>query len=489
MVAATLSTQCTLWKNGSQEVQACFDGPTLVSDAGLIAVRALDRNLGFLQDLAQRLPDPRSQPFVRHSKESIVTQLCYQFLAGYIDNNDADTLRDDPLMQVLADLNPHHEETVLASRSTLNRFQYSFTRREQVDLDDPDPLAEQLHSQCQRIKIINQYLLDWFAKTQCPSEIILDFDATDDPVHGQQTLSGYHGYYQQHQYFPLLVFDGESGFPLAAWLRPGTVGAACGALQVLQQIVEHIRHHWPEVPIRLRADSGFGNPEIYAFCEEHGIEYAIGYGSNSVLLRRTECAASDIETLYAFYGHREPVMQRFESISDYQAGSWDRPRRIIAKIERTPIGSQRRFVVTNMSEHAEWIYRDFYVKRGAVPEQCLDELKNGMTADRLSSHGFRANSFRFLIHVVGYALVILFRQACVSIPEVSNKSIGCLRQRFWNIPAVVIIRNRRVCFQFSSDWADAELFRRILDCCLEYGENLRRWEEVSMEIMNFPRLF
>ena len=222
-------------------------------------------------------------------------------------------------------------------------------------------------------------------------------------------MSGYHGYYQQHQYFPLLAFDGDSGFPLAAWLRPGRVGAGLGAGAVLSRIVDRLRQAWPDVLIVVRGDCSLAQPELYEYCESQGLLYAFGYASNAVLQRRTEGALQDLQTYYAFYGHREPHVQRFEVVEDYQAEGWSRPRRIVAKIEITPQGSQRRFVVSNLSGHPRGLYRGFYVQRGEVPEQPFDELKNGLCADRLSARSFRANAFRLLLHVVAYAIVVLFR--------------------------------------------------------------------------------
>src|SRR5262249_58387650 len=175
-----------------------------------------------------------------------------------------------------------------------------------------------------------------------------------------------------------------------------------------------------------------------------GLPYAIGYASNPVLQRATDGAAADIELYYAFYGRRDPWVQRFEEVRGYQADTWDRPRRIVAKIERTPQGSRRRFVVTNLTDHPEAVYRDFYVRRGAIPEQPIGELKNGLRADRLSASGFCANSLRLLLHLVAYAIVVLFREAAAALPEVATASVGTLRQRLWKVGAGLACGPRRV---------------------------------------------
>src|SRR5271155_2600 len=218
-MAAQGTDHFTLWNLGPQQLRVDFQGGRLVADAGLLAVRALERPLRVLADLAPLLPDPRSPKFVHHSVEALLTQEVYALLAGYPDSNDADELRDDALFQILADVSPDAEQP-LASGSTLARFQYAYTRRQaELPPEERPVLLERRAAQTGRIQILNDYLGDLFIRTRRtpPAEVVLDIDASDDPVHGRQTLSGYHGYFQQHQYFPLFVLDGVSGFPLAAW--------------------------------------------------------------------------------------------------------------------------------------------------------------------------------------------------------------------------------------------------------------------------------
>src|SRR4051812_37375907 len=195
-MASEAQQHFTLWTVGSQQLHLAFDGGRIVSDAGLLAVRAVERPLRVIADLAERLPDPRSPKFIQHSAEALLTQAIYQTLAGYPDCNDALTLRDDPLFQIRADVSPDGDSP-LASPSTLARFQYAYTRRQaELPLAERPVLLEVRSAQTGRIKILNQYLVELFIRTRRtpPAEIILDLDATDDPVHGHQTLSGYHGY-------------------------------------------------------------------------------------------------------------------------------------------------------------------------------------------------------------------------------------------------------------------------------------------------------
>jgi hypothetical protein len=465
----------TLWNLGPQPIHLAFDGGRIVSDAGLLAVRALEKPLGVIAELARRLPDPRSPKYIQHSVEAILTQEVYQLLAGYPDYNDAQDLRQDPLFQILADVSPDADHP-LASGSTLARFQYAYTRRQaELPLEDRPALLEQRAAQCQRIKILNDYLVDLFIGTRRapPAEIILDVDASDDPVHGHQPLSGYHGYYRQHQYLPLFVYDGATGFPLAAWLRPGTVHASLGAVEILDGIVTKLRAAWPEVRIRVRSDNGLAVPGLYDYCEGHGLPYAFGYASNAVLQRATAQALADLELYYAFYGRREPVVQRFESLSNYRADGWPQARRIVAKIEITPHGSQRRFVVTNLAEPEAEVYRDFYVQRGGVPEHPIGEMKNGLRADRLSACGFCANSFRLLVHTLAYAIVVLFREAAAAVPEVATATVSTLRQRWWKVGAVVVTSVRRISVHLSETWPGRAVWGRVLSALGRFVEQVR----------------
>jgi hypothetical protein len=464
--------QLTLWELGQQQVTVDFDGGCLVTDAGLLSLRALDKKLGVLAEVARRLPDPRAQKFVIHTREALLTQQVYQILADYPDCNDAQRLRTDPLFQTLADVSPNADRP-LASGSTMARFKQAFTRRQaELPPEDRDVLGEVDAALSQRLKILNNYLPELFIRTrrQAPAFVIIDLDPSDDPTHGQQVLTGFHGYYDQHQYFPLYAFDGATGFPLAAWLRPGTVHASCGAVGALEPIVAQLRAAWPAVVILVRGDSGLAVPAMYEFCEQEGLLYAFGYASNNVLQERSETWLADLQTYYNFYQHREPHVQRFESIEDYQAGGWSRPRRIIVKLEINRLGTNRRFVVTNLSGHPQGIYHGFYVQRGGVPEKPIGELKNGLQADRLSFHRFRANSMKLLEHMLAYAMVVLHREATAAIPAVASAEVNTLRLRLWKVAAVVKTSVRRVWFHFSATWPYRQLW-------LEVQQALRRFVE------------
>ena len=472
--------QLTFWEVGQQQVTVSFDGGCLVTDAGLLAIRALDQELGVLAELARRLPDPRAQKFVRHTREALLTQQVYQILADYPDCNDAQQLRQDPLFQTLANVSPSAEQP-LASGSTLARFQQAYTRREaERPPEERAVLGEVDAALSQRLKILNDYLPELFIRTrrQAPASVIIDLDASDDPTHGQQVLTGFHGYFEQHQYFPLYAFDGDTGFPLAAWLRPGTVHASCGAVETLRPIVAQLRAAWPNVVILVRGDTGFAVPALYEYCEREGLLFAFGYASNDVLKDRTDSWLADLETYYHWYHHHEPHVQRFEIIDDYQAGTWSQPRRIIVKLEINRLGTNRRFVVTNLSGHPQGIYHGFYVQRGDVPEKPIGELKNGLHADRLSFHRFRANALKLLEHTLAYALVVLHREATAAIPEVAQAEVNTLRLRLWKVAAIVKLSIRRIWFHFSAIWPYRELWLQVQQALTLFVQQVREARQV-----------
>lgn len=464
MSRTACTEQLELFEVGRQQVTVTFNGGDVVSDAGLLPIRELDLELGILAEAARRLPDPRSELFVVHSAERILTQQVYQILAGYPDGNDAQLLRDDSLFKTIAGVDPRHKDQSLASGSTINRFHHAFTRREaEMPLEDREVIFEVRRAQTQRIRALNEFLIDVFVRTRKaqPAQVVIDLDPTDDPTHGQQQLSLFHGYYQQHQYFPMLIFEGETGMPLGAWLRPGTVGAGCGAAEMLREIVERLRQHWPDVGILVRGDYGVAGPEMYDYCEAAGLPYAFGYSTNEVLKRRVrEEELEEHARLLWWMAGRGPF-QMFHTFDDYQADSWSHPRRIVAKIEITRTGGRNiRYVVTNMTGHARDIYHGFYTQRGNVPERPIGELKNGLNLDRLSSHRILANAHKMMVHVLAYLLHALFREANAQTPEVATMEVGTARTRLYKAGARVQATHRRIWFRVADHWPGAELLTR-----------------------------
>lgn len=484
------SRQLELFEVDRQQVTIRFDGGQVVSDAGLLPIAELDRRLGILAEAARRMPDPRSQLFVTHTAESLLRQQVFQILAGYPDGNDAQQLRHDPLFKTIVGIDPRNEDQPLASGSTLNRFQHAFTRREaEKPREERDVLFEVRKAQVDRINDLNDFLVDVFVRTreQRPAHVIIDLDPTDDPAHGQQQLTFWHGYYEQNQYFPMMIFEGETGMPLGAWLRPGTVHASCGAVQMLQTIVDRLRQHWPDVVIFVRGDNGVAGPDMYEYCESQGLFYTFGYASNEALKRRVREEELEENARFLWWISGRKGVQTFRSFDDYRAGSWSRARRIITKAEITTTGgSNIRHVVTNMSGHPAGVYHGYYTQRGRVPERPIGELKNGLSMDRLSSPRFLANAQKLMTHVLAYLLYALFREANSKTPQIKTMEVGTARTRLFKVGAVVKATHRRIWFHVASHWPGRDLLIAATDAVCQHTQKLHAtWKHMNLFVSNW----
>jgi hypothetical protein len=225
---------------------------------------------------------------------------------------------------------------------------------------------------------------------------------------------------------------------------------------------------------------------MYEYCEREGLLFAFGYASNQVLKDRTDSQLADLETYYHWYGEREPEVQRFEAIEDYQAEGWSRPRRIIVKLEINRYGTNRRFVITNLTWEPRGVYRGFYVQRGDVPEKPIRELKHGLEMDRLSCHGFRANGLRLLEHVLAYAIVVLYRGAtAAAVPEMATAEVNTWRARLWKVGAIVETSARRIWFRLSETWPLRDLWVRVHEAAMQFVHDLQR-PEVIVPIALLP---
>lgn len=481
-------TECTrqleLFEVGRQQVTMDFEGGQLASDAGLLPLAELDRKLGILAEAARLMPDPRSPLTVIHTVEQILRQQVFQILAGYPDGNDAQLLRNDPLFKTIVGKDPNDGDP-LASGSTMNRFQNTFTRREaEKPLADRDVIFEVHRAKIDRIKNINTFLIDAFVRTrlQQPGEVVIDLDPTDDAAHGKQQLTLFNGHYDQNQYFPMMIFEGVTGMPLGAWLRTGTAHASHGAREMLEQIVTRLREHWPEIKISVRGDGGLAKPEMYEYCEAAGLKYAFGYTANPVLQRRVKELELEESTRLIWWMGGQRETQLFHSLDDYQAGTWPHPRRIIIKSEITVTGgSNLRYVITNLTDLPANVYREFYTQRGKVPERPIGELKNGLHMDRLSFHRFFANGQKLLTHVLAYLLYALFREANAKTPVLNTMEVGTARTRLFKVACLVETTSRRIWFHVASHWPGRAM---LIAATQAVGEHIRklheRWRELNL---------
>src|SRR5262245_17630581 len=368
-------------------MEATFDAGRLTSDGGLPWLAAADTALGLCAALAAGFPEWRAGP-VRHSLATLVRQRIYQIACGYADQNDAATLRTDPLLKWVCGRRPL-TGPALASQATFSRLENAVDRH----------AIEQLAG-----TLVALYVRER-GRAGPPRRVVLDFDGTADPAHGQQEGVGYHGYYRQHMYHPLLVFDGDTGHLITAILRPGRCHGSRFAVLVLRRLVRRLRQAWPQVAIAVRADSGFAIPRLYAWCEAHRVHYAIGLIPNPTLERLAAPLLAQAQATSARWGG---VKVRLADATRYQAGPWAHPRRVVFKAEGLAQGPNTRFVVTTRRAAPLTLY-NWYVARG-TPENWVKELKNALQADRLSDHRFWANAFRLLLHAAAYWLLYTLRR-------------------------------------------------------------------------------
>ena len=364
-----------------------FQGGRLTSDGGWSWVAEADAALGLTAALAAAVPDPRRRQG-RHTLLDLLRQRIYQIVAGYEDQDDADALRRDPLLKLVCGRLPESDPD-LASQPTFSRLENGFSARD-----------------CYRLALVlGELYLREREREGVPDRIVLDLDSTDDPTHGDQEGSGYHGYFRQHMYHPLLIFDGETGQFITAILRPGTAHAGHGALAILRRLVRQLRARWPHVTIELRADAGFAKPEIYAWCEQERIAYTIGLVPNARLER---LAAPLVATALAQQTAADGAKVRLLAEATYQADAWPTARRVLIKAEALPKGTNTRFVVTTRPEPPDALYT-WYTHRGET-ENWIKDLKTACFADRLSCHRFLANQVRLLLHGAAYCLLDTLRR-------------------------------------------------------------------------------
>jgi Transposase DDE domain group 1 len=385
-----------------------FDGPQLTSDGGLCVLADADHALGVCAALASQVPEWRHGP-VRHSRELLVRQRVLQIACGYEDQDDADSLRSDPLLKLVCGRLP--EAADLASQPTLSRLENA------VDAKSCYRLAAAM---------VRVYLQER-ERDGIPPHIVLDLDGTDAPAHGQQEGVAYHGYYRQYMYHPLLVFDGTTGHLVTAVLRPGTCHASTGALAVLRRLVRAIRTRWPAVAIEVRADAGFAVPALYAYLEAARIGYTIGLASNARLLACAEPLAAAAARQREATGEKTRLFAQ----TSYQADSWPSARRVIIKAEALTKGLNIRFVVTSRPDEPEALYH-WYTRRGDHPELCIKDFKEDCFAGRLSCHRFYANQFRLLLHGAAYWLLDTIRRWLARL-HVPHLQLGTLRLRLIKI--------------------------------------------------------
>ena len=414
-----------------RKVEANFQGGDVSSDGGVLLLRQIDKQIGLTQQLANVIPDPRNQEMITHPHLALLKQRIYGIACGYEDLNDHTTLRHDPGFQTAVD----RDET-LASASTLCRLDNRSYRQ----------IAWDVH----RV-FIDQFMQSFDTP---PKELILDFDATDDQVHGDQEGKYYHGYYKHHCFLPLYVFCNHQ--LLVSYLRQSDQDAALHAWAILSLLVKRIRQDFPDTKIIFRGDSGFCRRRLLNWCDRHDVSYIVGIGKNARLLKQAKSLIDQAETNYETTKEKQRLFDDF----DYAAGTWKQERRIVVKAEHTSKGSNPRFVVTNLLGEAKSLYDKTYCARGDM-ENRIKEQQLGLFADRTSCHAWWANQFRLLLASAAYVLIEALRRMGLKNTLFANAQVTTIRLKLFKIGAVIIRNTRRVKFLLSSAYPHQSLFFSI----------------------------
>jgi hypothetical protein len=460
-----MTTQCTnatltFQPLGSRDVLARFDGGAVTSDGGALLLGEAERLTGALRQFAACFTDYRDPDAIEHTVLQLVSQRVYGLALGYEDLNDHDLLRRDPLLATLVGktdptgqnrLRAQDKGKPLAGKSTLNR----------LELTPPDATAD---SRYQKIvaqpEAIERLFVDLFlqAYPTPPRAIVLDLDATDDPLHGHQEGRFFHGYYKEFCYLPLYIFCGEH--LLVAKLRTADNDASWGTVEILDWLIPRIRAAWPQVRITLRADSGFCRDAIMAWCEAHGVDYLFGLAKNSRLVEAIQAEQADAHARYLQTGVAARV---FADLSYQTRDSWSQARRVVGKAEYLPKGPNPRFVVTSLpvaERAARVLYEEDYCARGEM-ENRIKEQQLMLFADRTSTAWLRSNQLRLWFSALAYVLVQAVRRLGLAGTQLAQAQCGSIRLWLFKIGAVVRVTVRKVWVSLASACPYREVFTQV----------------------------
>jgi len=444
----------------SRPVVARFDGGAITSDAGALLLRQVEQRTGILRQLAACFTDHRRAGWIEHRVPELVRQRVYGLALGYEDLNDHDQLQRDPLLALLsgkrdlAGATRHRKQDrgkPGAGKSTLNRLELS---GEQV------VAGERYKKIVMHEEAIDSLFVDLFIQAQerRPERIVLDLDATDDPLHGHQEGRFFHGYYGHYCYLPLYIFAGEQ--LLCARLRPSNMDASAGARDEVQRIVAALRRVWPGVEIILRADAGFCREELMQWCEANGVDYVFGLARNRRLVKRIGRELQQAKRQHAATGQAARVFQQFF----YRTrNSWSRRRRVIAKAEHLDKGANPRFVVTSLSAArmaAQALYADFYCARGDM-ENRIKEQQLALFADRTSTAFLRSNQLRLYLSSMAYCLLQALRRIGLRGTAMAQAQCGTIRLQLLKIGARITLTARKIWISMASGCPSAGIFEEV----------------------------
>jgi hypothetical protein len=403
-----------LGRVGRRVVEANFEGGDISSDGGLLLLRRTDERIGLSRAAAAVLSDPRDPTRITHTLRDLLAQRIYGLCCGYEDLNDHDALRDDLLMQTAVG-----RVDALASSPTLSRLETRATRAQ----------AAALHG-----VLVEQFIA---GHKTAPTELVLDIDASDVPLHGNQERAEFHAYYDSHCYLPLYVFCGQA--MLACVLRRSRIDGAKNAAAVIKLLVQRLRCAWPQARIIVRADSGFCRQRLLRWCERSGVSYIIGLARNARLEARVRLAELMLADEYERSGTKQRLIDEFT----YAADSWNIERRVITRLEHGSQGNNPRFVVTNLEGNAVQLYEQLYCARGEA-ENRIKEAQLDLFGTRASCHRFAANQLRLLLAALAYTLMQRLRELALKGTELERATAATIRTRLLKIGAAIVRNTRRV---------------------------------------------
>lgn len=448
---------------GRRILTADFEGGHLTTDGGVVALQQVDQKLQIMRRLADCFVDEREPGRVEHSVEELLRQRVFGLALGYEDLNDHNQLRLDPLLamavgkqDVAGKTRKHsrHQGAALAGKSTLNRLDFAV---------GAEAAEDRYHRIAADPEAIERFFVESFLDsfTETPDQLILDFDATDNPIHGQQEGRFFHGYYDHYCYLPLYVFCGRH--VLCAKLRRSNIDACAGSLEVLEDLVGQIRERWPNVDILVRADSGFARDWLMSWCEENDVDFLLGLARNARLERELASAFEVLEDDRLSSPEPPKSARRFVELRYQTRDSWSRERRVVGKAELTAYGRNPRFVVTSLGSNVggREVYEDIYCARGES-ENRIKEQQLDLFSRRTSAHLMRVNQMRLWFSAIAYLLMNELRNRILAHTDLADARCQTIRLHVLKIAAHVRITARRVWISMSSSYPWQRRYRRIL---------------------------
>ncbi len=423
-----------------KKVEADFNGGELTSDAGVLLLRETEAQVGIVAAITSAIHDLRDLRHVDHQLKELITQRVNQIACGYEDANDCNALRNDPAHKLAAGKLPL-TGTPLGSQPTSSRLENAVRRPDLYRMG---------------CAMLDNFIASYAAP---PEIIVLDFDDTEDETHGHQQLALFNGYYDSRCYLPLHVYEGLSGKLITSILRPGKRPTGKQVVAILSRIVKRIRASWPDTIIVFRGDSHFCSPEVLKYCDEHGLKYCIGLSSNAVLKRLIEPLMAEAKSIFA----KSNIKLRLYESHSYKADTWDKPARVVAKVEVNDRGENSRFVVTNLSQPDEAaIYEQIYAGRGQM-ENYIKNHKIYTRSDRTSCHRFTANQFRLFLHSAAYILLHSMRDNILKGTEFARAQFDTIRLKLLKIGAKIRELKTKVKLHLPSAFPHKSI---LIDACI-----------------------